>query len=272
MDDRRVGTAVRALRLRRGWRQEDLAARARTSRWTVARVERGYVATVRVDTLRRIAEALEARLDLLLRWQGGDLDRLLNARHGRFHELVARRFAACPGWVAVPEVTFSIYGERGVIDVLAWHAASRTILVVELKTEIVDVQELIGTLDRKRRLALEIAESRGWNARHVATWLAIAEGSTNRRRVGAHRTVLSAALPDPAARVGRWLADPAADGGRRPLAALSFVSEVQGSRTRSDLATPRRVGRGRPRTTPDQPGAKRAPSPRLTTRGGDSRT
>ena len=34
----------------------------------------------------------------------------------------------------VPEVSFSIYGERGVIDMLLWHPARRALLVVELKT------------------------------------------------------------------------------------------------------------------------------------------
>jgi hypothetical protein len=65
----------------------------------------------------------------------------------------------------VPEVSFSIFGERGVIDVLAWHAATRTILVIELKTVIADVNELIGNVDRKRRLAPRVAAERGWDAR-----------------------------------------------------------------------------------------------------------
>ena len=50
-----------------------------------------------------------------------------------------------PAWVVRPEVSFSIYGERGVIDVLAWHPARRAILVIELKTELVDINELMGT-------------------------------------------------------------------------------------------------------------------------------
>lgn len=49
----------------------------------------------------------------------------------------------------MPEVSFSIYGERGVIDLLAWHGPSRTLLVIELKTEVVDAAEMLGVLDRK---------------------------------------------------------------------------------------------------------------------------
>lgn len=237
MDDHQLGSAIRAIRLRRGWRQDDLAARAGTSRWTILRIERGRIGTIRVETVRLVADALDARLSVQLRWRGGDLDRLVNARHSAFHEVMARRFAALPGWEALPEVSFSIYGERGVIDLLAFHEVSGTVLVVELKTEIVDIQDLLGTLDRKRRLAPLIARERDWQGRRVAVWLAVAEGRTNRRRVEAHRTVLSHALPDPARRVGSWLRDP--DG--PTLAALSFVSDVQGSRRRSALATPRRA-------------------------------
>lgn len=68
-----------------------------------------------VAAIVRTAEALGATLDVVLRWQGGDLDRLLNVRHSQMHESVARSFLNMPGWVIAPEVSFSIYGERGVI-------------------------------------------------------------------------------------------------------------------------------------------------------------
>jgi len=49
-----------------------------------------------------------------------------------------------PEWQVFPEVSFSIWGERGVIDLLAWHPGRRALLVIELKTELVDVGELHG--------------------------------------------------------------------------------------------------------------------------------
>ena len=67
------------------------------------------------------------------------------------HEALARFLLGFPEWIARPEVSFSIYGERGVIDLLAWHAATRSLLVVELKTELIDLQDLVSVLDRKRR-------------------------------------------------------------------------------------------------------------------------
>ena len=45
------------------------------------------------------------------------------------HEIVARYFLGLPAWIVEPEVSFSIYGERGVIDILAWHPTSRILLL-----------------------------------------------------------------------------------------------------------------------------------------------
>ena len=128
------------------------------------------------------------------RWRGGELDRLLNARHSALHEDVATMFDRTPGWLMAPEVSFNVYGERGVIDVLAFHPATGSLLVVELKTEIVDVQELVGTMSRKVRLARRIALERGWHAGSVSGWIVVASSTTNRRRIVAHRTMLRAAF------------------------------------------------------------------------------
>ena len=45
-----------------------------------------------------------------------------------------------------------------------WHEPTRSLLVIELKTELVDLQETVGTLDRKVRLATQIAHEQGWDA------------------------------------------------------------------------------------------------------------
>ena len=240
MDDAAVGRVYRAVRVRKRLRQVDVALVAETSQDTVSRLERGAIGGMTVAQIRAIGEAIGVTLDLLPRWRGGELDRLLGARHSALHEAVATRFATLPGWTAVPEVTFSIYGERGAIDVLAWHEPTRTLLVIELKTEIVDVQELIGTLDRKRRLAPKIAAERGWRPTVVGTWIILAEGRTNRRRVASHRTVLRAALPEDGHAMRTWLAAPSS-----PIAALSFWPSTGGVGGTRSLAAVRRVRRAR---------------------------
>jgi hypothetical protein len=97
--------------------------------------------------------------------------------------------------VVEPEVSFAIYGERGIVDQLAWHAGEAHVLIVELKTAFVDVNEMLGTLDRKRRLAATIAGTRGWKPRLVSAWLIVAETHTNRRHARDHGTLLSTRFP-----------------------------------------------------------------------------
>jgi HTH-type transcriptional regulator / antitoxin HipB len=243
MDDQRVGTVLRQVRLRRGLRQADVARIAGVSRTTISRIERGHFGEASLSTLRRVAAVLDVRLDLIPRWRAGDLDRLLNARHSRLHELVARRFGEVGAWLRAPEASFALGGERGVIDLLANHPASDLLLVVELKTEITDVNELLGTLDRKRRLAPRVAASLGWRpgaATKVCVWLIVSDGKTNRRRVEAHRAMLRAALPVDGRTMGGWLARP-----RRPVRALSFWTDDHPGNVRGGITAPRRTRRSR---------------------------
>ena len=136
----------------------------------------------------------------------------------------------------VRKVPFAIYGEKGIVDVLAWHAELRALLVVELKTEVVDVNELMGTIDRKRRLAPAIARDLGWTPESVSIWVVVAEGRTNRRRIAEHRTVLRTAFPADGAAMKEWLDAPSS-----PVAALSTWSIA---RTRASLAPPKRIRSG----------------------------
>lgn len=234
----RVGLTFRALRIKKRLRQADLAAHARCPRSAISKLENGDIDSLQVAQLLRIAEALGATLDFAVRWHGGDLDRLLNARHSQMHESVARLFLTLPGWEIAPEVSFSIYGERGVIDIMCWHAQTRALLVIELKTEIADINELMGTIDRKRRLADRIASERGWEARSVSVWVVVAEGTTNRRRVGAHKAALRSAFPLEGRAMNAWLKEPA-----RHVASLSFWPYAGAGSSNQRLATIKRVRR-----------------------------
>ena len=129
------------------------------------------------------------------------------------------------GWVVRPEISFTVEGERGVIDLVAWHAAARALLVIELKTDIVDVGELLGTFGSQ-------TPTGAW----VGACLPIDGGRANRGR--------SPAVAD-AARVrnarGRpatplWLAAPSG-----PLGAIAFMPDRQDAKARQRLATVRRV-------------------------------
>lgn len=244
VDAHRLGTSLRALRIRVGWTQAELASRGGVSEADVSRVERGLADRLAMSKVMATALALDAWADYSLRWRGGELDRVVNARHAALHEAFARWLAGIGDWELAPEVSFSIYGERGVIDALAWHARTRTLLVVELKTEIVDVSEMLGTFDRKVRLAPQVAAAREWRPRAVAAWLLVANGRTNTRRLHEHRDVLRAALPDDGRRMEGWLRKPDQAGqSREALRALSFMPERHLAGLRPRLAPPKRVRR-----------------------------
>ena len=221
MDNKRTGIGLRAIRIRTGRTQGEVSIAAGVPRSVVQAVERGRLERVRIGDLRAIAGALDANVDLILRWRGGDLGRLVNARHARLHEVMASRFSGLDGWRYEPEVSFSSFGERGVIDGLAWHPATGTLLVIELKSELVDLSDLMGTVDRKRRLAPEIARARGWQPRSVSCWVAVEDGRTNRRVLARNAAALRAKFPADGRAVAAWL--------RRPtgaINALGFLSDA----------------------------------------------
>lgn len=233
-----MGAAFRAVRLRKKWRQVDVARAAGVSASTVSLIERGHLDQLSLHALRRMATALDIRLDIVARWRGAELDRLLNSSHSALADEVTRWLLSFDGWHVAPEVSFAIFAERGLIDLLAWHAPTGTLLVIELKTQIADVQELVGVMDRKTRLAPRIARERGWPARVISSLVVVAEGPTNRRRVAAHAAVLRAAFPDDGRRLRTWLRQPS-----ERLAALTFFSYSSGARAKPRTSGQQRVRR-----------------------------
>lgn len=208
MDAIRFGRGIRALRHRRNWRQEDLASAAKVSRSVVARIEQGRGDRVPPATLRQIADALGARVVVRLEWQGEQLDRLIDARHAAIVDRVVSDLTAW-GWTCIPEATFNVYGERGSIDVLAFHPETQVLLVVEVKASIPEIGNLLLPLDRKVRLAPNVAAGHGWRVRSVARLLVVGEGSTNRRRIAEHAATFRSAFAIRGPDVRRWLARPA---------------------------------------------------------------
>ena len=221
-------------------------------------IEAGRLDDVRFGDIRRYAKALGARFDGSVLWQGADLDRMLNRGHARLHEAMAAWLASLAGWVVVPEVSFSFRGERGVIDTVAWHAATRTLLIIELKTRIVDINDLMATMDVRRRLAGRIAGERGWEPTSIGIWVAVATGRTNARALAEHVTVLRAKFPADGRAMRRWLANPIAG-----IDALSFVPQVRLGDLGRDAVTPRRVRRPQPSVKPGRERVLDRPEPRI---------
>lgn len=160
--------------------------RSRTSQSAISDIERGRADRYTVAAIRRVLQAMDATCQMDVVWGGrGDLDRLLDADHARVVQVWAQRHRAA-GWDVWVEASYSIYGERGRVDLLAFHAPSATLEVTEVKTGIWDVQATIGSLDTKVRLARRVAIHRGWRPRSVVPALVLMDGSTVRRRIADH--------------------------------------------------------------------------------------
>jgi transcriptional regulator with XRE-family HTH domain len=246
MDSLRIGRSLRALRIRRGWRQADAAAAAGISRSQCSRIELGLLGGIPISDLQAACAALGADLDVRIRWHGEGLDRLLDSAHATLVNGVVRWLGDL-GWACAVEVSFSRYGERGSIDVLAWHAMGATLLVVEVKSVVPDVQAMIAALDRKARLARAVGEERGWSPRVVGRLLVIGESATSRDRIRTHAELFGAAYPQRSVAVRRWLREPAG-----PLAGLLFLRNSQGAGSTRQITGRQRVRRrGEPPRPPD---------------------
>ena len=201
----------------------------------VSLVERGRVGGVPVGDLHRIAGALEADLDVRLRWHGEGLDRLLDQAHAGLVDGVVRLLQR-DGWATAVEVSFSIWGERGSVDVMGFHQRTGTVLVVEVKSVIPDSQAILHGLDRKTRLAPQIAGARGWACTAVARLLVVGESSTSRRRIAALGATYEIAFPVSGWTVRRWMREPAG-----AVSGLLFLPYARGGSTRTSLTGVQRV-------------------------------
>ena len=246
MDPVRLGHAFRALRIRRRLRQEDVAAAVGVSRQLIFKIETGQVTSVTVETLQAVAGDLGASIDVNVRWHGEGQDRLLDTAHAGLVERLVERLSG-PGWETVVEASFAIRGERGSIDVLALERSSATVLVVEVKSVVPDSQATIQSIDRKVRLAREIARQRDWPCRIVARLLVIGESTTARDRIRLLAGTYRSAFPERGRAVTAWLRQP-----HRPMAGLLFLPFAS-----RDGTTNRVTGRQRVRLHAGRPNATR---------------
>jgi transcriptional regulator with XRE-family HTH domain len=218
MDAIRVGKSLRALRHHRGWTQTRLAAASDVPRCTISAIETGRPRGVRLADLERTANALGARLDILVRWNGEALDRLIDEAHATLVDACVTLLRGF-GWEVAPEVSFNVWGERGSIDILAFHRPSAVVLVVEVKSTVPDLQSMLSILDRKVRIAKTIAAARNWKPDGVAEILVVGDTRTNHRRIARYDATLSAVLPARGAAVRAWLAHPKLP----PIAGLTYM-------------------------------------------------
>jgi transcriptional regulator with XRE-family HTH domain len=231
MDERRVGRALRVLRRARSLRQRDVAAAAGVSQPTVSAIERGHWSGTSLRTLCEVFDVVDADVHVLVRFRRGELDRLLDEGHAAVVAAVATMLRDC-GWLVELEVSFNHYGDRGSIDVLAYHPATRTLLVVEVKTEITSAEETLRRLDVKIRIAPLIAPDRfGEAPTRVVRLLAIRASTANRDRVTRLDSLFGSAFPLRGRQFASWLRSPGTivDGRGSALMFVRGIDQANGT-------------------------------------------
>ncbi|HLY15060.1 MAG TPA: helix-turn-helix transcriptional regulator [Candidatus Limnocylindrales bacterium] len=223
MDDARLGRLIRALRHRRQWRQVDLAERARVGHDAVVKLEAGRIGPMRTASIRAIVSVFGLSYEPVVRGLGADEDRLIDERHATILGACATWLRTL-GWLVAAEVSYSEFGERGSVDLLAWHPASASLLVIEIKSELASLETTLRKLDEKVRLASRIARPFGWRPTSIGRLLVLPEDRTQRRRVAAHAAVLDQALPIRSSKLRAWCREPSG-----PIAGLLFLAETRGS-------------------------------------------
>lgn len=178
--------AIRALRLKKGWSQQDLGQRAGVSREAISRIERGQIRGMTIARIELIAAALGASFALQVRWHGAELDRLIDAAHASLQQSVAELLTAL-GWIVRTEVSFNHYGDRGRADIVAFQPTLRILLMVEIKSALGDLQDTVGRLDVKTRIGRKLAGDAGWSdVAVVIPVLVIGDSRAARKLVAAH--------------------------------------------------------------------------------------
>jgi hypothetical protein len=162
--------------------------------------------------MRRLFAALDARWEPTVSWRGGELDRLLDEQHAATVSAVVRELTR-RGWEVDLECTYSVYGERGSIDILAAHAAGSVVLVVEVKSVLTSLEGTLRKLDEKVRIVrVELAPERFGRAhRTVSRVLVLPATTVARRAVARAGLVLEVALPARGPDVRAWLRRPSGE-------------------------------------------------------------
>jgi transcriptional regulator with XRE-family HTH domain len=226
--DDRAGQLLRAIRRRAAYTQAQLAALAGVPREDVIRIERGRAGEVKLDRTKRVFAAVGGQARLTVWWNGASADRLIDERHAAMVERGLRVYSRY-AWQTAVEVTYSEWGERGSIDLLAGHEPTRSAVVNEFKTAFGSLEETNRLLDVKVRLATDLVKQRfGWRPQAISRVLIVPADDTLRRVVARHAATMDAAYPARSREVRAWI--------RRPSGALRglwFLSEVANSDTTS---------------------------------------
>lgn len=189
-----VATAVTSARQDLGWSQRQLAARAGVSQSLVAIAEAGRPGAS-IESLERMAAALGLRIALDSRPPVivGDR-RQVDAAHARC-EGALRTALARSGLACLTEVAVADGPVRGWIDLVAYRAATRRLVVVEVKTQLTDLGGLERQVELYARTCLPATRALGWRPSEILVVVAVLATADVDAFILANRALLAHAFP-----------------------------------------------------------------------------
>ena len=213
-----------------------------------AYVSRGYVAAIEagtanptLDVVERIGTVLGLEADLVLRPPTLiEPARQRDLVHARSIAYVERRLRAA-GWETAREVEIVQARSHGWIDIVAFHPRSESLLVIEIKTRLVDLGSVERQVGWYARAASDVARRTGWMPRRIVTWLLVLASAEVDRVIAINNQLLGAAFPMRAREMLEWLSD-----GRHPLTSRGLAMIDPSSKRRDWLIRSRVDGRRAP--------------------------
>ena len=190
----RLGAIVRTGRERLGLTKTDLQVRTGISRQMIHAIESAQ-ANPTLNVMAALLDGLAIDLELLDR---GPIALETSSSHDTAHAMcsayVQRRLESA-GWEVAREVRIEEGRYIGWIDLLAFHAATGTLLVIEIKTRVDDVGAIERSLDWHARGARQAAAKLGWRPRTVSGWLLALATDEVEDALRRNRTLWAAATP-----------------------------------------------------------------------------
>lgn len=215
----RCSAVIRTERRSMRWSQRELSRRTGVPQSTISLIERGLGKAIRTDDLDCLLSALGVEYWLGVRGPTHLDLRPTDLVHARCSAYADRRLRAA-GWRVAREVEIGGPRSRGWIDLLAYHPLRGVLLIIEIKTELLDigaVERTIGWYEAQASLA---ARRLGWRPRQVATALLVLDSTNNQMSVRAARDVFARAFPGRAAALADLLAGVRAHPDQRFLAMI----------------------------------------------------
>jgi transcriptional regulator with XRE-family HTH domain len=238
-----AGRFIRAARQMIGWSQRELGRRAGVTQAAISRLERGLRSGLGLEEIGRLAMALGGTIRLTF-----DAPYLQDRarQRDRVHARCIAYVAGClrrSGWLVETEV--EIDGRRGPgwIDVLAFHPASGTLLVIEIKTEIHDFGRIQRTLAWYARGAWSVARDRGWVVRRSHQALLLLATNVVDARLRDNREIAAESFPGRASGLAALTSDPVR-AAPPPLRSIAMIDPL--SRRNAWLRPTRLDGRRSP--------------------------